>query len=414
MKFFGPTDLVARFYFMLCSFFSYLLVFKIGSLIKDKAFGYCALFTLALCFFYGKWSGGIKHDVPLTTAYLGFTYFFLRGLVRPRLFYFCAFFIAWGVFSKGPVIMGAPAAVFAWLLLNARWSFLKQSHFWGTVALTTALLALPFLPALHFMGENYYSLYYRMKHNYLELESGDPEYLFYFGSLIKGQAHVFVLFLISLYLYVKGALFQDRESRRLLGLCLLLTLAVLIPFSFFKFKLAYYILPAFPFYALFSAQALYALWLKHSWDWSKFLGRLSLAVMMIMLTFPIKTTGGRPKTNLNLINILKFDDGIRNKPVAFLGDYDTDMSIFQEYKFYGNIDLIPLDQEKMESFLDEGKGYAVFPLPRLPFKTSRHSYDRDRCFLYNDVYCVISLEPSSRFRLPVKQWPYEVYPDARR
>src|SRR5271166_4202857 len=45
MKFFGTTDLVARSYPMVCSFFSYIIVYKIGCLIKDKEFGLVTLIT---------------------------------------------------------------------------------------------------------------------------------------------------------------------------------------------------------------------------------------------------------------------------------------------------------------------------------------------------------------------------------
>jgi len=258
---------------------------------------------------------------------------------------------------------------------------------------------------LHFQGQNYYSLYFEKKKNYLAADNPEREYFFYFISIVKNQPHVFLLFLGSCLLMVKNKLDLDLRGRRTLWLCLGLVLAIMVPFSFFTVKFAYYLIPAFPFYALFSAQPLYLLWRRYQWSWSKSLTVLSVAVMMAMLTFPLKTSGGRPKTNLNMINILKLDRSIHSKPLYFVGNYDTDMSIFQEYKFYGNLDLRELSMAQAPEVLRQAKGYVVVPVARLPVG----DFSKEACFLINDVYCVLSLEGQPQIQVPVRQWPQEMY-----
>lgn len=413
MKLFGATDLVARSYFIVCSLISYVLVFKLGTRLKDKAFGYASVVTLALCFFFGKWAGGIKHDVPLTMAYLGFIYFFLRGMSTggsaPRLgsYFAAAAFLAWGTFSKGPVMGGAPLGLLTWLALTKQFSPFRTKEMWGALALYIGILAIPLLPVLHFQGHDVYYRYYAEKAVYMDTAPVPDERFFYFTSIVQKQVHVFVLFLISLFLFFKSS----GLNRRMLLLPLTVIFAVLIPFSFFSTKFAYYILPAYPFYSIFSAQAIDALYRKRPFNWQRGMAGLSVLAMMVLLAFPIKTTGGRPKTHLNMINVVKFDPEIKTKPVYFLGGYDDDLAVFQEYKFYGGIDLIPRSgPTQIEEVIRQNKGYLVIAQEKLPLTTAERTLTQEDCALRNEAYCMVHFEGPIKLNLPLERWPHEVYP----
>jgi O-antigen ligase len=114
LRIFGPSDLAARIYPMICSFLSYVLIYKIGSKIKNKEFGLLALVVHALCFGASKWNGAVMHDVPLTTFYLASFYFFILGLEQAKYFYLTALFFAFGVFTKGPIIFGFFLGLVLW------------------------------------------------------------------------------------------------------------------------------------------------------------------------------------------------------------------------------------------------------------------------------------------------------------
>ncbi len=411
MQVFGHIDLVARFYFMVCSSVSYFLIFKIGEHLKGKAFGYSALISIALCLYFGKWSGGIKHDVPLVAGYLGVTYFFLRGLDRPWWFLGVAPFFAFGVFSKGPVMAGVLGGLGLWCLVTWQWRFVLKKGFWAALALMALLLCIPYLPQLRFHGGlDYYTLFAGAKRSFFTLSKDASDYLFYVKTIVAFQYHMAAIFLVAMYLFVSNRLNWTSSERRQLKLYLCMMVAVIVPFSLFDVKFSYYMMPAYPFYALFSAQAIFWLWTRFEWDWSKALSRLSVAAMMIFLTFPLKTTGDRPKNNLNIINVIKFDQQIASTPVYFLGHYNEDMSIFQEYKFYGNIDLIPTDKSGLDDVVRMNRAYVIIRRQDFPVVLDARTIDESECFLQTELSCAIPIGFQPRLKLPTRSWPHEVYP----
>lgn len=407
MSVFGISDFVARLYFMICSFISLLLLFQLGKLIAGRAFGYAAIFVFALCLGATKWSGAIKHDVPLTMAYLGCTYFFLRGLSKPWLFLWVAPFFAYGVFSKGPVMFGFPLALLGWVVLTLKYGWLARKEFWISFLLLLVLLALPFLPIFHFEGKNYYLVFYEAKKSYLVVgERPDSDYFFYFRDLVLKQPHIFILFLASLVsLFTCKTLFSKEQKQRLL-LCGLMVMAILVPLSFFAFKLSYYSLPALPFYAIVSSVAVYA-WTKN-WDWSKGLFRFSLAAMMIFLAFPLKTTGARHKRVTNVVNQVKFLEDIDVLETYFLGHYDEDMSIFQEFKFYGGVNLRPSTREELTE-KDPRQVQVVIRRVDLPVQVGELEVTEAECWMLNEQYCVYRDREKIRLILPDWKWPHEEY-----
>lgn len=410
MRMFGQTDLVARFYFMICSAFSYFLVFKLGEKFKDRAFGFSALVTLALCIFYGKWSGGIKHDVPLVLGYLGVVCFFLRGLEKPIWFFAVGPFLAFAVFSKGPVAAGVLGGLGLWLVITRQWQYLKTREFWGGMILAGLLLLLPYLPQFRFDGMDYYTLFRNMKRSYFTLSRGTVDYPFYTLSLFARQLHIIPFFLIALYLTFSNRLGWSQREREYLWLCWCMMVAVIVPFSLFEVQFAYYILPAYPFFALFSAQTVYWLWTRYRWNWSNWLAGFSVTAMMLFLTFPIKTTGDRPKNNLNIINVLKFDADIDRLPVYFLGHYNEDNSIFQEYKFYGNINLVPLKRERLAEVLAGESSYLIVRQMDLPVVVGEaKTLTSEDCFVATAWACAIAIHHTPKLNMPTKEWPHEVY-----
>src|SRR5258708_1680355 len=125
MKVFGVSDLVARTYPMICSFFSYILVYKIGKHLKDKEFGLICLLSYVSVFGSSKWNGAVTQDVPLTTYFLATYYTFLLGAQNSKYWLWTGFFFGLGVFIKGPIIFGLALGGFVWSLFEQNFSYLK-------------------------------------------------------------------------------------------------------------------------------------------------------------------------------------------------------------------------------------------------------------------------------------------------
>lgn len=409
MSVFGVSDLTARFYFMVCSFTSLLLLFFMARNILGKGFGYAAVVTFILCLGATKWSGAIKHDVPLTLAYLACTYFFFKSFKDPKYLIGVAPFFVFGVFAKGPVIFGFPLALLLWTLWQRDFKWFLKKEFAIGMTLLFALMALPFLPILHFDGKNYYEIFFNAKKSYLNVgETSEDGFFFYWIDLIKRQPHVFLLLLASVFVLWKKKIVLTEEQTARFKFLVCLVLAILIPLSFFQFKLAYYSLPAIPFYATLAAISLHTFAQHKSWDWSKGLFRLSLLVMIVMLAFPLKTTGGRHKRVTNVVNQVKMLSQINSIPTYFLGYYDEDMSIFQEFKFYGGVDLIPSKREEL--LLKDPKEIQLVVLRRdLPVQVGDKSIETQDCWILNSQYCVYLSPEKVKLSLPDWKWPHEDY-----
>ena len=122
MKIFGVSDLVARTYPMFSSFFSYILVYKIGKHLKDKEFGLVCLLSYVMVFGSSKWNGAVTQDVPLTTYFLAAFYTFLLGREDSKYWLWTGFFLPSVSLQRGPSFL---------VLVLGSWlgQFLKEISF---------------------------------------------------------------------------------------------------------------------------------------------------------------------------------------------------------------------------------------------------------------------------------------------
>lgn len=400
-KLFSPSDFVARLYPIICSFFSFILVFRIGKFIKDEKFGLIAVVSYALCFGASKWQGAVMHDVPLTTFMLATFYFFLQG---GRKYYLCSVFFALAVFTKGPIAFGLPLGIFIWSLIAREARFLRDTHFYKALLLLGLLLAIPLLPALSFDGHSAYYQFFKWKTAYLEVAQSRWRYFAYFEVLSKGAPLQIALFIYFFFNIKKTKQALGHKSFNLVLLNFVIAASVFIPLSFFKVKFPHYLLPFYPFFAIASASPLYRSWKVSAVT----IQRLALAMIMIMVFLPIKTTGKRTKEVINIVNAIKIDKNIASKTVFFMGLYDDDMNIFQNFKFYGNIDLKPIQPVEIP-FVAFENSYFVIPLKILPVKSGKIQWTIDDCLFQNHLYCVIADRNQIHYRLPDNKLPHEIY-----
>jgi 4-amino-4-deoxy-L-arabinose transferase-like glycosyltransferase len=399
MKIFGVSDFVAKLYPLFCSFFTNILIYKFGSYLKDKFFGITCLISVALIHQYMKWQGQLKMEIPLTIFIMGIIFLLFRYLREKdnKFLYFCAPLFFLGIMTKGPIIFCIPLALFFWTLIYRDFTFLKSPHLYGATGLLLIFCSLMFIPSLYFDGQNVFSWFYQAKKSF-----GEPHFdlIPHLKRLvISGPLHI--IFLIPGYQIAK-----KMGLKKETGLFILMVLCILIPLSFFKIKLDHYLFPSYPFLAFAAAPVFYQFLKRWENKTPDFLIRLSLVVVLVMVAFPLKTSGRRTKENINIPLILKFDKKIKEKNVWFYGTWDDDMEIFQNYQLYGDIDLRSITN--LNAF-NLGNDYLVVNKTKLPVSIGGIKLSENDCYLEVEKKCVFSGETRPKFKLPPKKLFHEVY-----
>ncbi|MBP9675041.1 MAG: glycosyltransferase family 39 protein [Bacteriovoracaceae bacterium] len=411
MKTFGISDFVARFYTLLCGFFTLFLIFLIGKKIKNSFFGLLALTFSLFNINFIKWNGQLLHDIPLTLYLLAATYFFICFYKdkKNHHLYLVSFFFVLALWSKGPVALAFPFALTLWLVFKLDFSLFKNKHFYIALLFMGLLLSLFFLPALSFHGENYYSLFYRAKKSYLGIGSEQNSHFFdYFKMLAKLATIQILLAFITFGIILKPQNKKDmKEEHSYLWLLAFLIFSIIIPFSFFKIKMGHYIFPLYPYLTLFSAYPL-CHWLANRINLQKWLFYLCLGSVCFFVAFPVKIGGGREKHFINIVNILKFDSHIKEKNIYFLGGYEDAMDLVQTFSFYGSLN-IRYSSAEFWSTQHLGKNYLLVKAENLPLKTQDKNFSLSDCFILSGIFCVLTDSTSLKLTLPKNKLPQEIY-----
>lgn len=413
MSWFGVSDFVARLYPMAASVASILFVYAIGKRLAGARFGLLSLFAYALCLGAGKWHGALMHDVPLTTWFLGCVYCLMRASKSPRWFYGISIFFVLGVWTKGPIIFGFGLAMVLWVLTERKWSLLRTRHFVGAAALMVLLLSVLYLPALRFDGRDYYSVFIEFKRSYLAQDSGGFwRYFAFIDVLWTGAFLVIPFFLYSVWRLFADADQENAEFRRWIRLFLWVIVCVVVPLSFFETKFPHYMLPVYPFLALVAASGFrdwagrlaetraqhIAIWLR----------RVAVATAFVFAMTPLKTTGQRSKEVLNTVNLIKLDNRIEEKSIAFLGQYHPWHYVIQTFKFYGSMDLKWVEPEEA-SQIDLEQAWLIIPRVKLPFEHKGGTISLASCVFENSHFCAVTDRASLQLHAPEERYPHEIY-----
>ncbi len=411
MRIFGINDFVARIYPMSCAFTSYLLVYFIGSRSKDRKFGFACVLAYLLCFGASKWNSSLIHDVPLTTFFLGAFYFFIRSLKAKRFLYGFAIFFALGVFTKGPIIFAYGPALVIWLIWQKDFSLFKSKHFYFASLLLMGLLLIPFLPALAFEGISYYQAIIKYKAEFIEAKDPDWSHRFaYLAVLLFGATPTVLMFFYNLPTLFKRKLSQLNETQiSALRMATALSVAVVLPLSIFDTKYPHYMLPVYPLLSLVAGLSLEKLVLRFQNVIADYIKKLAIAVICFFVAFPVKLSGGRDKQVINVVDILKFDAKIKEKDIYYVGNYHSDMSIFQSFSFYGSLDVMGIEDHEVFD-IDTNKSYLVIPVEKLPILNRGLGMITEKnCFLQNGEFCVVTNTQGLKIVLPDNDFPFETY-----
>lgn len=413
MRLFGISDFVARIYPMCCAFTSYLLVYFTGVKLKDKFFGFACLIAFLICYGSSKWNSSLIHDVPLTMCFLATFYFFIRGFKNPRFLYGVSFFFAMGVFTKGPIIFAFGPALVLWFLWQQDFTILKSKHFYFAALFLIVLLLIPFLPQLAFEGKSYYQAMIQYKAEFINAKNPDWSHrLAYFGVLFFGATPTVLLFLLNLaQLFKSNRSIAPEDAFQMSGLRFATAIAfsVVIPLSIFDMKFPHYMLPVYPFLAFVAGLSFQKLVVRYQATLPVYVKRISIAAICFFVAFPVKLSGGRDKQVINVVDLLKFDSLIQQKDIFYVGNYHSDMSIFQSFNFYGSLNVMGIEDEDVFE-LDIKNSYLLIPVEKLPMKNRSLGLISEKdCFLKNGEFCVVTDSKNLRFNLPDDDFPYETY-----
>ncbi len=414
MRLFGVSDFVARIYPMCCAFASYLLVYFTGIKLKDKFFGFSCLLAFLICYGSSKWNSSLIHDVPLTTFFLAAFYCFVRGLKDQRYLYGVSLFFALGVFTKGPIIFAFGPALLIWFFWQRDFTMLKSKHFYFAAFVLVGLLAIPFLPQLAFEGKSYYRAMIEYKVEFINAKNPAWSHRFaYFGVLFFGATPTVLLFLYNLPKLLKPNLSSPENMNfyKISGLrfATAVIFSVVIPLSIFDMKFPHYMLPVYPFLAFVAGLSFETFVAKYQDVIALYTKRISIAAICFFVAFPVKLSGGRDKQVINVVDLLKFDPKIQEKDIYYVGNYHSDMSIFQSFNFYGSLNVMGIEDEDVYD-LDVKNSYVLIPVEKLPMKNrSLGLITEKNCFIKNGELCVVTESKDLHFNLPDDDFPFETY-----
>ena len=411
MRVFGINDFVARIYPMLCAFFSYLLVYFIGTRLKNRAFGFSCVLAFLLCYGSSKWNSSLIHDVPLTTYFLASFYFFVRALKDKRFLYGFSFFFALGVFTKGPIIFAYLPALIIWMIWQRDFSLFKSKHFYFALALLLGFLSLPFLPALAFEGKSYYRAFIEYKTEFMEAKNPDWSHRFaYLGVLFFGAVPSVLLFIYNLPALFKRKVIELNEMQiSALRFATAIAVSTSVPLSIFDTKFPHYMLPVYPLLSLVAGISIEKIVIRFEDVIADYTKKIAIAVICFFVAFPVKLSGGRDKQVINVVDILKFDSRIHEKDIYYVGNYHSDMSIFQSFNFYGSLNIMGIEDADVFD-IDLKNSYLLIPVEKLPMRHRAIGLITEKnCFLKNGEFCVLTDTQNIKFNLPDDDFPFETY-----
>lgn|GEM_PF-3347035 len=231
------------------------------------------------------WDAGrqVRMDVPVTAAILFSIYCFLRGLEDRRWFLGFGTGLALGVLTKSIIgFFPVPIALII-AAVYGDWSWLKSKWLWLS-AVFFLVLALPWhIYEYMKFGAQFLSTYfvYHVFQRFAEpILGGSNGNFFYLKNLFIQAQPWIVIFPVALITFIwkyRAAAFKKKSETALLYSIVF----IFLTFFFAKTKLFYYLVPVYPFLALFLATVLVP----------AFSGKKRLSIVMASLLLGVFVTG---------------------------------------------------------------------------------------------------------------------------
>jgi 4-amino-4-deoxy-L-arabinose transferase-like glycosyltransferase len=252
---FGFTEFAARLPAAVLGLATVLLTFLFGTYLFGRGPGFMAGAVLATSPEFIVLSRSVVHDISLAFFITATLFFFYRAYSAgsPKrsdlvLFYISAGF---GVLAKGPIGIVLPGlAIFVFLLLRRRLDFLKEMKpGWG--ALIFLAVAAPWYVLISLRNADYVSYFVMHQNigNFLsKVQARHPEPLYYYVPALLGGMLPWSFFIPVAVTYPLSAGIRKINDAELFLICWFGM--IFLFFSAAHSKLATYLLPSYPGYAL--------------------------------------------------------------------------------------------------------------------------------------------------------------------
>lgn len=242
--------LPAALFSVLAVLLTYLIALRLTGSWLTAAFSAAVLMTIG-----AFWDAGrqIRMDVPVAACILFSVYCFIRAMERPKWFFGFGAGIALGVLTKSVIGFFPIPIALLFAAVYRKWDWLKSGWFWLSAALFF-LIALPWHIYEYlkfgndFLGTYWgYHIFQRFSQPIL---GGSNDNFFYARNLLTQVEPWIFVFLAAVIIFFiahkKAALKQKQELFVLLAI-----IFVAVIFVIAKTKLFYYLVPAYPFLAIF-------------------------------------------------------------------------------------------------------------------------------------------------------------------
>jgi 4-amino-4-deoxy-L-arabinose transferase-like glycosyltransferase len=260
---FGVSNFSSRLPSALFGSLSLVLVFFLGKKLYNSYVGLLSSLLLGTFATFFSFSRHAMIDVTFTFFILASIYFFVvseKNNKPTRYAVLSGFFFGLALMTKQLQALLIPLIIFAYLLITKRSiKFLFKKPF--TLFWVAGLLL--FSPWLVYMVISYgapfwqnYFVYATVTRSVSPIEGHAGSYLFYFSYLINNEYFLTILLPFAAGLGIFKAIFKNSKSDTLVITWMAL---VLLVFTFAQTKLFWYILPAFPAFAIAIGSFLYEL-----------------------------------------------------------------------------------------------------------------------------------------------------------
>ncbi len=264
---FGVSNFASRFWSAVFGALSLVLVFYLGKKLYNSYVGFMSALVLGTFTTFYLFARLAMTDVPLVFFILGSIYFFVlseKAEGDKRYAALSGLFFGLALMTKQIDALLIPLVVFAYLVAtkrNLRFLITKQfTLFWGTGVIL-------FSPWLIFMAVRFgsefwqgYFLYSDVTRTVSPLEGHAASYLYYFSYIAGNENPLWVILLpFAAALCLFNSVIKHLKEDTLIFIWMA---AVLLVFTFAQTKLYWYILPAFPAFAIVISSFLYQLSMK--------------------------------------------------------------------------------------------------------------------------------------------------------
>ena len=261
---FGVNNFSSRFFSAVFGTLSLVLVFYLGKTLYNRYVGFMSALVLGTFTTFYVFARLAMTDIPLVFFILGSLYFFVLSEKTEKPYRYAALsglFFGLALMTKQIEALLIPLIIFTYLIATHRSiRFLLTKHFtlfWGVGILV-------FSPWLIYMDVNFglkfwqwFFLYADVTRTVSPIEGHAGGYLYYFSYLANNENLLWVILLpFAAALCAFNAVFKRLKEDTLILLWMVIVLAV---FTFAQTKLYWYILPAFPAFAIAISSLLYQL-----------------------------------------------------------------------------------------------------------------------------------------------------------